>query len=175
MEERTLEQKAADTVLQRAAKVKVGGKEYEATSPSIATLVLVSEAVSRLPRRKLDGNDIVTECLDVAKHCRPLGDIAAVLVLGARQYGETATEPCKGLLRRFSGLFRKGERTQETKGQALSREILETYSPRQLYDLVSMLLQRMELADFFAVTTFLTEVNMLKETKVETETTASGR
>ena len=175
MEERTLEQKAADTVLQRAAKVKVGGKEYEAASPSIATLVLVSEAVSRLPRRKLDGDILVTECLDVAKHCRPLGDVAAALILGARQYGETIPEPKKGLLTRFSGLFHKEGRTPETKGEALSREILETYSPRQLYDLVAMLLQRMELADFFAVTTFLTEVNLLRRTKVENGTTASGR
>ena len=71
MDKRTLEEKAADTILQRAAKVKIGGTEYEAAPPSIATLILVSEAVSRLPQRKLDDKSIVSECLAVAKDCRP--------------------------------------------------------------------------------------------------------
>ena len=176
MDNRTLEQKAADTILQKAAKVNIGGKEYEAAPPSIATLILVSEAVSRLPQRKLDEDILVSECLNVAKFCQPLGDIAALLILGARHFNEKTKNPQrdeKGWLRRlFSS---KPKQTQRTQGEILAQEILETYTPHELYDLIAMLLQRMDLADFFALTTFLTEINLLRQTRVETETTAFGQ
>lgn len=174
MDTRTIEQKAADTILQRAAKVKIGGKEYEAAPPSIATLILVSEAVSRLPQRKLDETNIVSECLSIAKDCRPLGDVAAILILGARHINEPANDPHtekKGLLRRF---FTRKRKTL-TKKEALAQEIIDTYSPTELHGLLALLLQRMDLADFFALTTFLTEINLLRQTKVETETTVFGQ
>lgn len=176
MDNRTLEQKAADTILQKAAKVNIGGKEYEAAPPSIATLILVSEAVSRLPHRRLDANNLVTECLGVAKHCRVLGDIAAVLIFGARHFNDRVNDPQrvrKGWLRRLFSKHRS--QTDKTQGEMLSQEIIETYSPHELHDLIAMLLGRMDLADFFALTTFLTEVNLLRQTKVETETTAFGQ
>ena len=178
MDNRTLEQKAADTILQKAAKVKIGGKEYEAAPPSIATLILVSEAVSRLPQRKLDDELVVSECLNIAKDCKPLGDIAAVLILGARLFNKkvsTQQTARKGWFRRFFSRQHNSRMPQRTQGEVLSQEILETFSPKQLYDLIAMLLQRMDLGDFFALTTFLTEVNLLRQTKVEKETTAFGR
>ena len=175
MDNRTLEQKAADTILQKAAKVNIGGKEYEAAPPSIATLILVSEAVSRLPHHKLDDKNLVLESLNVAKHCKVLGDVAAILILGARHFNDRQNDPHKESKGWFRRLFcGKSKQAQRTQGETLSQEILETCSPRELYDLIAMLLQRMDLADFFALTTFLTEVNLLRQTKVETETTAFG-
>lgn len=171
---KTLEEKAADTILQRAATVKIGGKEYEAAPPSIATLILVSEAVSRLPQRKLDDKSVVSECLAVAKDCRPLGEIAAILILGARHINDKIYDPQterKGLIRRF--FCRKHK--MMTKKESLANEIIDTYTPSELHGLIAMLLQRMDLADFFALTTFLTEVNLLRQTKVETRTTAYGQ
>ena len=171
---KTLEEKAADTILQRAAKVKIEGKEYEAAPPSIATLILVSEAVSRLPQRKLDDKSIVSECLAVAKDCRPLGDIAAIMILGARHINDKTNDlhtEQKGWFRR---LFSRKSKTV-TKKEALAQEIIDTYTPSELHGLITMLLQRMDLADFFALTTFLTEVNLLRQTKVETGTTAYGQ
>ena len=171
---KTLEEKAADTILQRAAKVKIGGKEYEAAPPSIATLILVSEAVSRLPQRTLDDKSIVSECLAVAKDCRPLGDIAAIMILGARHINDKTNDPHteqKGWFRRL--ISRKSKTV--TKKEALAQEIIDTYTPSGLHGLITMLLQRMDLADFFALTTFLTEVNLLRQTKVETGTTAFGQ
>lgn len=171
---KTLEEKAADTILQRAATVKIGGKEYEAAPPSIATLILVSEAVSRLPQRKLDDKSVVSECLAVAKDCRPLGEIAAILILGARHINDKIYDPQterKGLIRRF---FCRKHKTM-TKKESLANEIIDTYTPSELHGLIAMLLQRMDLADFFALTTFLTEVNLLRQTKVETGTTAYGQ
>lgn len=176
MDNRTLEQKAADTILQKAAKVNIGGKEYEAAPPSIATLILVSEAVSRFPHRRLDDKNLVLESLNIAKHGKVLGDVAAILILGARHFNDKDKNPQRAEKGWFRRLFsRKPRLTQRTQGEILSQEILETYSPQKLYDLIAMLLQRMDLADFFALTTFLTEVNLLRQTKVETETTAFGQ
>ena len=174
MDTLTLEQKAADTILQRAAKVNIGGKEYEAAPPSIATLILVSEAVSRLPQRKLDDKSIVSECLAVAKDCRPLGDIAAIMILGARHINDKTNDPHTEQKGWFRRLFSRKSKTV-TKKEALAQEIIDTYTPSELHGLITMLLQRMDLADFFALTTFLTEVNLLRQTKVETETTAFGQ
>ncbi len=171
---KTLEEKAADTILQRAAKVKIGGKEYEAAPPSIATLILVSEAVSRLPQRKLDDKSIVSECLAVAKDCRPLGDIAAIMILGARHINDKTNDPHTEQKGWFRRLFSR-KSNSVTKKEALAQEIIDTYTPSELHGLITMLLQRMDLADFFALTTFLTEVNLLRQTKVETGTTAYGQ
>ena len=171
---KTLEEKAADTILQRAAIVKIGGKEYEAAPPSIATLILVSEAVSRLPQRKLDDKSIVSECLAVAKDCRPLGDIAAIMILGARHINDKTNDPHTEQKGWFRRLFSRRSNTV-TKKEALAQEIIDTYTPSELHGLITMLLQRMDLADFFALTTFLTEVNLLRQTKVETGTTAYGQ
>ena len=171
---KTLEEKAADTILQRAAKVKIGGKEYEAAPPSIATLILVSEAVSRLPQRKLDNKSIVSECLAVAKDCRPLGDIAAIMILGARHINDKTNDPHTEQKGWFRRLFSRKSKIV-TKKEALAQEIIDTYTPSELHGLITMLLQRMDLADFFALTTFLTEVNLLRQTKVETGTTAYGQ
>lgn len=173
---KTLEQKAAETILQKAAEVTIGNFTYEAAPPSIATLILVSEAVSRLPQRKLDRSALVSECLDIAKDCKALGDIAAILVLGARAYNEKTYSPEEAQQKRgFLQRRRKEDADVRTRGEILAEEILNTLNPHELYDLIAMLLQRMDLGDFFALTTFLTEVNLLRQTKVETEMTASGR
>lgn len=172
---KTLEQKAAEAILQKAATVTIGNFTYEAAPPSIATLILVSEAVSRLPQRKLDRSALVSECLDIAKDCKALGDIAAILVLGARAYNEKHFPEEAQQKRGFLQRRRKEDADVRTHGEILAEEILNTLNPHELYDLIAMLLQRMDLGDFFALTTFLTEVNLLRQTKVETGTTASGQ
>lgn len=60
-EEKTIEQKAAETILQTPVEVKVGSKTYMTAPPSTATLILASEAVSRLPHVVLDPKNVVEE------------------------------------------------------------------------------------------------------------------
>lgn len=169
--EETLESKVADTLLQKTREVKIGNKTYKAAPPSTATLILVSEAVSYLPKRRLSIKDIAAESLSVAKDCKYLGDIAAILILGARNITatirtqRTERKPC------FWGLFSR-EVTYMTdtvidQKEKLSKEILETLSPHELNELITQLLSGMELGDFFALTTFLTEINLLRQTKVD--------
>lgn len=84
---KTIEQTVAETILEQPFEVKVGEKSYQVASASTATLILVSEAISQLPHIALDTEKVVEETLSVAKDCRILGDIAAILILGAKNLG----------------------------------------------------------------------------------------
>ncbi|MDR1223691.1 MAG: hypothetical protein LBL07_12570 [Tannerella sp.] len=158
----TLETKTADTILQQPVEVEIGGKTYSVAPPSTATLILVSAAVSKLPKTRLDAENIATESLYIAKDCEALGEIVAILILGAKGL--------KGSEKKFFGL-----KTVETDPKSiLAKEILTELTPRQLSDMLGKLLAGMDLAFFFATTNSLIEINLLRKTR-ETETTASGR
>lgn len=166
----TIEQQAAETILQSGKEVTIGNKAYHAAPPTLATLISVSNAITRLPHHKLNQDNIVAESLHYAKECRAIADILAILILGAKAYNEPRSKSSSNLLNKL--LHRK---KQYTKGQTLAREICDTLTPSQLNTIFARLLQGMELSDFFALTTFLTEVNLLKPTKVETKATAPGQ
>ena len=176
---KTTEQKVSDTILQKPIEVSVGDRKYTAAPASTATLILVSETISLLPHAKLDPERLVEDSLSIAKDCRPLGEIAAILLLGAKNLKETVKVRQKVEKRRLFGLVKVTETIEIERGidrkAELATELLDDLSPRELNNLVVSLLQKMELGDFFGLTTFLTEINLLRPTKVENETTASGR
>jgi hypothetical protein len=158
----TLETKAANTVLQQPVEVEIGGKIYLAAPPSVATLILASAAVSKFPEVSLDVEDIASESLYVAKDCEALGEIVAILILGA-----------KGLKEKKKKFF--GLKTAEIdKKSILAKEILTELTPRQLSKMLGKLLAGMDLAFFFATTNSLIKINLLQKTR-KTETTASGQ
>lgn len=174
----TIEQKVAATLLQKPTEVKVGNNTYKVAPPSTATLILVSAAVSRLPQRKLDSSRIVEETLTIAEDCDVLGEIAAILILGAKRLDETHTTSCKVKCSHLWGVIRytRTKHVTEPLKDHIAREILQELSPAELHNLVAHLLQGLNLSDFFALTTFLTEVNLAKATrKVETSATALGQ
>lgn len=154
----TIEGKTAQTILQQPTTVTVGGRQYKVAPPSTATLILASEAIAELPHVTMETDNVVNEALYYAKYCRPIGDIVAILILGARE----ADKPNDTGGRKWSWR-RKGA---ETKREALARELLEM-SPRELQSLLAEVMQLMEIGDFFGVTTFLCGVNMTKRTRVE--------
>ena len=84
-ENNQVEVKVTDTILEKAITVQVGSKTYEVAPPTIATLILASEAVSRIPKFTLDPEKLVQECFCIARHTRFLGEIAAILILGAQR------------------------------------------------------------------------------------------
>lgn len=176
---RTLEEKVADTILQKVDEIKVGNKTYKVSSPTIATLILASEAVSRLPKTVLDPQKVVEESLSIAKDCKALGEVAAIMILGARHLTERIKVREKTTKRYLFGLIKRNREVEVEKvidrKAELARELLETYSPRSLNMMLGGLLHKMELGDFFGLTTFLTEINLLRPTKVGTEATASGQ
>jgi len=156
---KTIENKVAETILQEPFEVKVGDKSYHVAPASTATLIEVSKLISQLPSVKLDNDKVVQESLQIAKDCALLGDIAAVLVLGVQL-------PCatkKTAVTRWFDKWRNGDAL--TQRRALATEILHHYSASGLNNLIAELLAPMEVSSFFALTTFLLEVNLLKATR----------
>jgi len=171
-EQQTIEQRVGATLLQQPRQIEVAGKTYNVAPPTIATLILASEAISRLPQERLDDEHIVEETLRIAKDCRALGDILAILILGAKGLTEEHTTEERTL---FGLRHRRTKQTIDRKRE-LADELLEVLAPRDLYRLISELLRDMQLGDFFGATTSLLEVNLIKPTRgVESETIARGR
>lgn len=170
---KTQEQKVAAAVLQTPTKIKVGGTTYEVEPPTLATLITISEIVSALPTPPdKEGSDFVTASLAYAASCKPLGLLAATLILGARVAKEKADVSPFVRIKRWFGMKGTEERTR---GEVLGEEILERCTPEEVQRIVAETLKQMEIASFFALTTFLKSVNLLRPTKVESETTASGQ
>lgn len=155
----TIESKTANTVLQQPVEVEIGSEVYHVAPPSIATLILASEAISKLPQINLDGEDIHSDCLYIAKDCEILGEIVAILVLGAKGL--------KGTEKKFFGF----KTVEIDKKNILAKKIISELTPRQLNQALGKILAGMDSAFFFATTDFLIKVNLLRKTI----TTASGQ
>lgn len=160
-ENKQIEAKVKDTILAKAIMVQVGSKTYEVAPPTIATLILASEAVSRIPKFTLDPEKLVQECFCIARHTRFLGEIAAILILGAQRSELREKIPQRGFFSRLRALFSR-RRTQKDQ---LTDEILLNLSPKELFKVISQVMSTLELSDFFGLTTFLTEINLLHQTR----------
>lgn len=173
----TTEEKAAKTILQQTEEMEIGGKKYTIAPPSVATLILASEVVSHLPQEKLNDDQIIEETLSIAKDCREIGDLAAILILGAKHINDKVERREKRRRSLLWGLIHT-ERTEtvtESAKEALSRELLENVTPVELHAAIARIILKMQVGDFFSLTTFLTEINLIRPTKVGTKATASGR
>lgn len=167
----TIEGQVAATILQQPTVIKIGEKTYTVAPPSVATMILVSEHVARLPAIKLDNETLIEDVLRCAKDCRALGDIAAILVLGAKGVTQRVTRVRKVRQSRFFGLIKRDVEVSAdevlNRQAELARELLETLDAAELYSLVVQCLNTLRLADFFGLTTFLCEINLTKPTKVD--------
>ena len=177
MENKTIEAEVSKTILQQHEEITIGDKTYSIAPPSVATLILVSEAVSRLPHIELNEDKIMQETLYIARECRELGDIAATLILGAKHIHDIIESRKTEKKRYLWGVLKTARElgTVETKKDQLSRELLVETTPRDLHSLIAKVLMKMQVADFFGLTTFLTGINLMRPTKVEIEATASGQ
>lgn len=175
--EQNIETRVAQTILQQPEEMTIGGKTYKIAPPSVATLILASEVVSHLPQVHLDEEKVVEETLSIAKDCRKLGDLLAILILGAKHINDKVERREKQRKQHLWGLFNTTRTVTitETAKEVLSRELLEDITPRDLQNSVAKIISMMQVGDFFGLTTFLTEINLMRPTKVETEPTASGQ
>lgn len=172
-----VETKASEAILEKPMTVQVGSKSYDVAPPSTATIIMLSEAVSRLPHTSLDPEKVVEECLSIAKDCDVLGEIAAILILGAKNCVVEKKTVQTGGKRYLWGLIDCRHFRVEVYDPMtmLKEEILNECSPRALFEVISKILSTLELSDFFGLTTFLTEINLLRPTKVVNETTVFGQ
>ena len=181
---KTIEKRVAEELEQRPETITIAGREYKIAPPSSMTIVLVSEAVAELPQMGLDGDNLVQDVLREARNCRPLGKAVATMILGAkriREDRENMEKTCEKKRSFFDRVFGRGagyscgERQETGLLGRLERELMEEATPRELHVAFADLVMRMQLGDFFGLTTFLSGVNMTKPTRKVAKTTASGR
>lgn len=170
-----IEQRVSETVLQKRHNVVIGGATYEVAPPSIATLIMVSELVAQMPDYVPDKEYILRDALVIAKDCKVLGEIVAILVLGADGLVKTKSETKTYLF----GFIKRRKVVSFDAKACMSNTILKM-SPRQVKDMTIDLLNQMEIDDFFDLTASLREVNLIRRTKEAvtkktTGTIASGR
>ncbi len=114
----------------------------------------MSELIASLPIvEKVEKTEIVNSVLHHARFFRPLGDIAAVLILGAKNLTEERI-----IVQEKRHLFGLIKRKKETKIKIdkraeLAKAILENVRPTVLFNVVVQRLQDMEISSFFAITT----------------------
>lgn len=164
---KSIEQKVAAAILEKADSLEIDGKTYTVAPPSLATLILVSELVATFPIVSKDtpSDKIIYAALHYARFYKKLGDLAAILVLGAKNMTETVTveERPSGLFGRFKKPIKR-EKIIDHKRE-LSKAILENITPSALFKIIIARLEQMEIGSFFGITTSLSEVNLLTPTK----------
>lgn len=169
-----VESAAASALLGRSRVCVVDGETFEMPPLTLATLILVSEGVSGLPTvEKASGEQILWSVLRHARSFGALADIAAVLILGAK-----GLEERRETWRFRLGPLRWGRRVEVVDRRArLAERIRLNVRPTELFNLVVRRLQDAEVGAFFALTTSLSEVNLLRPTKEvgAPGTTARGR
>lgn len=170
-EKDTLEKRVVDAILERSSdEIEIDGERLQIAPPTVATLMLVSEAVAELPMVDKGVDNALIEVLATAKDMAVVGRIAAILMLGAKRVNEKR-ERIVGRKRQWSWRRCRIVTTEEREAEVewLGRRVLEEVSPGVLLKVVSRRLVMMEVADFFALTTSLSEANQLRRTR-EVET-----
>lgn len=168
MKSKTIESRVAAAILEKPlGQIKIGDHEYKLGSPSLATLILVSEIISTLPivKNTEDDEKKIYSVLHYAKDFKAIADIAAILILGAKNLTETRE---KTITKKYLfGLVKRKIKTKEIidKKAELSKEILLNVSPHELFETLIKRLRENEVGYFFVITTSLSEANLLTPTK----------
>ena len=162
----TIEQRVASAILERPVTFfEIDGVRYDIASPTIGTLIAVSEIISTLPAIDFtnDSKDIVKIVLRTAKDYRALADIVALLVLGAKNAPQSHEN--ENTIKCTFGLFKRSKRKKKaTKHKELAQLILDNMRPSVMMNIIIKRLRDMEVGDFFAITTSLKEANIIKPT-----------
>lgn len=166
MENKTIEQRVAAAILEKATNsIEIGGEVYPLGDPCTATLILVSELISTMPVvEKVPKEQIVYSALHYAKDFKELGELCAILILGAANL--TEEREITEYERRF-GVFRREVKRKVIvdRKAALAREISLHVRPSVIFDCIITRLKDMEVAHFFSIITSLSEANILKPTR----------
>lgn len=181
----SIEKQVVDTVLERPTEVlTLDGVDYPLAPPTLATIIMTSELAATLPGFTLgDDSNLLHEVLSNARHCRTIGKITAVLLLGAKRVLERrqvpATEEQQGKRSYFRRILRSLARKRENEKtiaevDKLAQICLNELSPAALQTILTRRLIDMQIADFFALTTSLSTANQIKPTREVGEATASG-
>lgn len=172
-----IQERVARELLQQPETYSFGGETYRIAPPTFGTLVAVSSLFRGLPENGIEaekGKEFEA-IVSMAHKYNRVPRIVALLILGAKEAEMPAKEKVKGnIFGRRSRRRNDAQRGSRTKLDALAEKLNYEASPSELKDAIAPLLERLELRDFFVLTTFLHRINVTKPTKVE-EATAPGR
>lgn len=167
----TIEQRTAETILETKKELTIDGHAYKVAPPTIGTLIMVSEVISTLPKAENIKNDgeILNAVLRQAKDYRAIADVASVLILGAKGLTEKVEIEERITHKRLFGLIRWTSNKRVTKEvnrrAELAERILLNISAKDLYEWIISILSGLDVSYFFAITTSLSDVNLLKPTR----------
>lgn len=160
----TVEHKVENTILEKGKKYVICGYEVEVAPPTTATLIEVSTLISKhINADDVKSKEKLIEVLRTARGSK-IGDIAAVLVLGAKGRRIPPTVHTRKIL----GIFPLKVKLNY---EQVRDYLLTEWRPSQLSEMIIDCLVNSEFAFFLETTIFLSEANMTKKTK----TTASGQ
>lgn len=167
-----LEQRTAETLLQKPLEVTIGDKTYEVAKPTFATLIEISQYVALLPKDgDFDKNNIVPFILKNAKeYGSVLAEIAAVLILGAQNIKVVTGKRLKSHFL----WFKRYEKIQISNVQQLAHEIMMNASCEELSIIISQALSHQNIGFFLSTIISLSGANLSEPTKNATEATAHG-
>jgi hypothetical protein len=171
--EKTLEYFVSKEVLQEREEIKIGGFTFNVAPPTVATMILVSRYISQLPNFDIESKseDVLKQVLAIAPDCDCLGDIAAIMILGSKDIVQKKKVP---QLRLFGRTILSKEIDFDYT-RTLGRKIIDILDPKELNELLGKLFARTKPDFFFGTIIFLNEANLLRKTKSEGKTTASGQ
>ncbi len=174
-----IEHLVADSALNEPIELNIDGVKMQTCKPKVSTLIAVSKHIGKLPNIPMPKttSEEFEVVLAYAGDCEEvLGDIMAILILG-RKGMITEKITSEIVPKKIFGIT-CGKKTIERKElidnvKPLAEKILDEYSNKELYDLITSLFSEQNLAFFLNIITSLSRANLLKQKKMN-ETTASG-
>lgn len=162
---RTIEQKTSGAILQKPSAVKIGRRTFLFPRATTGTLIEISSIVSTLPVSDVKDaeseNRVISIVLNSAKEYRPIAEAVAVALLGWKRVKRCRRAQMLHLPNRLSWL---------------TSYILDNVTNAELVNIFIRAINMQDIGSFFALTTFLSELRITKQTReVETTTTASGQ
>jgi hypothetical protein len=163
----TPEAEVASAALQRPSEVSIGGKTFEVPQATPATLLLVSEKISKLELVTNIENlgDMKENALPMViqdgKRMKQVAEVLAVIILGAKALRDLKPQESKWYLPSF---MKKDKNDYER----LVDHIFYNATPAELVMVLSNLINNLEIGFFLDITTFLSNLNLIAPTKKTT-------
>ncbi len=151
LQSENIETNAMKAILEGSEEIILHGRTFLAPPPTLATLIRVSREISSFPQSEMQNEDILKLVLLNAQSCKKVGLILALLIRGDKEAGK--------------GWFSLTSLIHERKILRLARWINNHITPEEALQVLTERLQKISAVDFFAITTFLNEINLLKTTR----------
>ena len=151
-----IEEQVSNLLNDTPTTITVGGEAFQVAPPTFARLALISKEIAQLQISPIDPAKLTEGVLREARHSYQLARILAVAI---------GKQPQRPLYKRL---------IDRLKRNTLTDRIYKRATPSEATKAFTEILQSLQIGDFFALTTFLSGVNLTKPTKVETPTEATA-